>query len=73
MTDRPNTLWPKGAEVRFLDAYGKNPRRCRVLKHINEFDLLVEDERGIRHLGKTWRVADEPPAPVADMFEDLLG
>lgn len=73
--NRPNTLWPVGTHVEFVDAWGRNPVQARVIRHINQFEVLAEDARGVRHCGQTWRIATAPvPAGgFDDQFRDLLG
>lgn len=71
----PSSLWPIGSHVVYLDAYGHNPVKGKVIQHYAiETNVLVEDERGVRHFGQTWRIASEPPSEKDDeIFDDLLG
>lgn len=71
----PSKLWPIGTPVDYLDAYGFNPVKGKVIAHYAiETNVLVEDTRGIRHFGQTWRIATEPPSEKAShLFDDLLG
>lgn len=72
--NRPNTLWPIGTPVLFLDAWGKKPVYGKVIRHYKEHEVLVEELSEVRHFGQTWRIATEPPAPESeDDFDDLLG
>lgn len=69
----PAKTWPLKSSVRMVDAWGQNPVDGKVIAHYPvETNILVEDTRGIRHFGQTWRVVSAPPAPVS-LFDDLLG
>lgn len=72
--NRSNTLWPIGMEVAFLDAYGRNPVEGTLIRHYDATNVLVEDERGVRYFGATWRIATAPPSPKpVDLdLDDLL-
>ncbi len=70
--NRPSGNWPIGTKVTYADAWGHNPVDGRVISHYaNEHNILVEDVRGVRHFGQTWRITSG--LPVQDMFDDLLG
>ncbi|MEH0291812.1 hypothetical protein V6R98_02185 [Agrobacterium sp. CCNWLW71] len=71
--NRPNTLWPVGTKVTYLNAYGLEPVDGAVIKHYGETNVLVEDARGVRHFGATWRIATTPPSPkqIVDL-DDLI-
>lgn len=73
--NRPSKLWPIGSAVDYLDAYGLNPVKGKVIAHYPvETNILVEDTRGIRHFGQTWRIDSAPPSEKGnDLFDDLLG
>ncbi|KDR87703.1 hypothetical protein L905_19080 [Agrobacterium sp. TS43] len=67
--NRPNVLWPVGTKVTYLNAYGLEPVEGVVIKHYGETNVLVEDGRGVRHFGATWRIATAPPS--SKMIVDL--
>lgn len=73
--NRPSKLWPVTTPVTMVDAWGQNEVSGKVIRHFqNEFDILVEDTRGIIHFGETWRLTSEPPKQIAaTMFDELLG
>lgn len=70
MTARPNTLWPIGTSVEFVDAWGRNPITGRVARHYGESNVLVEEPRGVVHFGATARITSDPPAELS--LEDML-
>jgi hypothetical protein len=70
-TNRPNTLWPVGTVVTFVDAWGANPLRGRVIRHYGTVEALIESAGEIRHFCQTWRITSEPPASDLD-FEEML-
>lgn len=68
----PNTDFPVGTKVSFVDPYGRNPVEARVRRHFGETDVTVEDERGVIYFGATWRIvavlgAPEKPKPSVDL------
>jgi hypothetical protein len=70
--NRPSKLWPIGSKITFADAWGHNLVDGRVIAHYPDpNNILVEDTRGVRHFGQTWRVTSGVPSH--DMFDDLLG
>jgi hypothetical protein len=71
--NRPNTLWPVGTKVTYLNAYGLEPIDGVVIKHYGETNVLVEDPRGVRHFGATWRIFTAPPSPKRTVdLDDLI-
>lgn len=69
--DQPNSLWPVGSRVTFVDARGFSPRPGQVIRHYNQQEVLIEDDRGVHHFCRTWRIKTNP-RPL-DSFDDLLG
>lgn len=71
--NRPNTLWPVGTKVTYLNAYGLEPVDGIITRHYGETNVLVEDARGVRYFGATWRISSQPPAakPIVDL-DDLI-
>lgn len=71
--NRPNTLWPIGTKVTYLNAYGLEPVDGVVIKHYGDFNVLVEDGLGVRHFGATWRISTAPPSPKSAVdLDDLI-
>lgn len=69
---RPSKLWPLKCSVTMVDAWGFNPVKGKVIAHYPiETNILVEDARGVRYFGETWRITSAPPAE--GLFDDLLG
>jgi hypothetical protein len=74
--NKRNINWAYGARVRFVDAYGLNPRIGKIIRFYGEFEVLIEDSRGVVDCAQTWRIVETLPerdgAP-ANAFDDLLG
>ncbi|NSZ73920.1 hypothetical protein G6L74_09220 [Agrobacterium tumefaciens] len=72
--NRPNSLWPVGTKVTYLNAYGLEPVDGVVIKHYGATNVLVEDGRGVRHFGATWRISNAPPSskPVVDLHDLIV-
>lgn len=72
--NRLSSLWPLKTEVIYLDAWGLNPVKGKVVQHYdNPHNIRVEDAHGIVHFGQTWRIDGDPPSQFEDDFADLLG
>lgn len=71
--ERCNLLWPFGTTVTFVDAYGRNPVKGKIIKFYGETNVLVEDGRGVTHFGSTDRIVSPVPSSQRDPFDDLLG
>ncbi len=72
----PNTTYPIGTRVGFLDPWGRNPIEGVVARHYGETDILIEDARGVVYFGATWRVESvlgSAPAKLSAIdLSDLL-
>lgn len=72
---RQSSLWQIGDKIVMLDAWMRNPTAGRIVMLPNAENVVMEDERGVRHYGSTARIVDDPPASrnKKDEFADLLG
>ena len=66
-----------GSKITLLDAWMRNPRQVRVIKHPDYApdSVITEDARGVIYTAKTSRIVGEAVTarPTVEDLDDLLG